>query len=154
MDKKSSKINSLIFKGPSNSGKTLICNSIKHSFLSFADISQGITNNFWLQPAKGKRIIFNDEVQYCEEHQERLKCLLGGQLTPYSIKGQPDETLPCTPYMAACNTWPWCQILNTSHVEAFKNRCHIYNVKKPPWLEEFQDEGDKFNRLVGNDEQD
>lgn len=44
LDKKSGKVNSILFKGPSNSGKTLVCNSLKHSFLPYADLAPGITN--------------------------------------------------------------------------------------------------------------
>lgn len=122
IDKKTSKVNSILFKGPSNSGKTLICNSLKHSILSYAELAPYITNNFWLQPAKGKRIIFQEEAQWPEQQQDRLKLLTGGQECPYSQKGLPDEILPRTPYLAAVNTWPWTRILNQSHITAKRRR--------------------------------
>lgn len=96
LDKKTTKVNRILFKGPSNSGKTLICNSLKHSFLSYAELAPGITNNSWLQPAKGKRIMFQDEAQWPEDQQDRLKLISGGQECPYSQKGLPDEVLPRT----------------------------------------------------------
>lgn len=142
LDKKTTKVNSILFKGPSNSGKTLICNSLKHSFLSYAELAPGITNNFWLQPAKGKRVMFQDEEQWPEDQQDRLKLITGGQECPFSQKGLPDEMLPRTPYLAAFNTWPWARILNQAHIQAFKNRCLIYTVQKADWLADFVEEGD------------
>lgn len=142
LDKTTTKVNSILFKGPSNSGKTLICNSLKHSFLSYAELAPGITNNFWLQPAKGKRVMFQDEAQWPEEQQDRLKLITGGQECPFSQKGLPDELLKRTPYIAAFNTWPWARILNQAHIQAFKNRCLIYCVQREDWLQEFSDEGD------------
>lgn len=142
LDKKTTKQNAIIFKGPTNTGKTLICNSIKHGFRSYADISQGIVNNFWLQPARNKRIIFHDECQWNEENQERIKKLTEGKPCSISLKGLPDEILPRTPYLAACNTWPWIRITQRAHVDAFKTRCKVYEIKYGNWLIEYSDEGD------------
>lgn len=142
LDKKTTKQNAIIFKGPTNTGKTLICNSIKHGFRSYADISQGIVNNFWLQPARNKRIIFHDECQWNEENQERIKKLTEGKPCSISLKGLPDEILPRTPYIAACNTWPWVRITQRAHVDAFKTRCKVYEIKYGSWLAEYSEEGD------------
>lgn len=89
VDKKSGKINTIIFKGPSNAGKTRLCNSIKFSFKTYADISQGINNNFWLESALGKRIIFHEEAQFNEENQEDVKKLMEGLDMPVHRKGCP-----------------------------------------------------------------
>ena len=142
LNKKTTKRNAIIFKGPTNTGKTLICNSIKHGFRSYADISQGIVNNFWLQPARNKRIIFHDECQWNEENQERIKKLTEGKPCSISLKGLPDEILPRTPYIAACNTWPWIRITQRAHVDTFKSRCKVYEVKYGNWLAEYSEEGD------------
>ena len=66
LDKLVGKVNTIVFKGPSSAGKSKIANSIKFSFRSFADISQGIQNNFWLESAVGKRIILHEEPQFNE----------------------------------------------------------------------------------------
>lgn len=113
-----------------------------HSFLSYAELAPGITNNFWLQPAKGKRIIFQDEAQWPEDQQDRLKLITGRQDCPFSQKGLPDEILGRTPYLAAFNIWPWARILNQAHIQALKNRCLIYSVQRADWLADYTEDGD------------
>ena len=142
VDRTSGKINTLLFKGPSNAGKSKIANSIKFAFRTYADIQQGITNNFWLEAALGKRIILHEEAQFSEENQEKLKLLMEGAATMVARKGRPDAYLDRTPYMITCNTWPWCRFLQNEHRQAFINRCLIYKVKTAPWMAEFSEEGD------------
>ncbi len=78
LDKKSGKINTILFKGPSNAGKSRVANSLKYSFRTYADLSQGISNNFWLESALGKRVIQHEEAQFSEENQEDVKKTHGG----------------------------------------------------------------------------
>lgn len=147
LNKKSGKVNTIIFKGPSNTGKTKIANSIKFGFPTHADLSQGINNNFWLESALGKRVIAQDEAQFSEEVQEDVKKLMEGIDMQVHRKGLPDAYLKHTPYMITCNTWPWCRFMQEEHVRAFRNRAYIIQCEADDYLAKFADGGDLDPRV-------
>lgn len=137
LDKTSGKRNTFIIKGPTNGGKTLLMNSIKRSFDRYANLSQGITNNFWLEGAIGCRVIHHEEAQFNTENQEKIKVLMEGGEVVVPRKGKSDTHLPRTPYLISCNAWPWCRFVQREHVQAFRSRCFIYHVSKAHWLEKY-----------------
>ena len=147
LDKKSGKINTIILKGPSNAGKTRIANSLKYAFKTYADISQDIANNFWLEGALGKIIIAHEEARFNEENQEDVKRLMERADMTVHRKGLTDAYLKHNPYFITCNTWPWCRFLEEAHIRAFKNRSYIIRCETDSKPEVFADGGDLDPRV-------
>lgn len=137
-------INTIIFKGPSNAGKTKIC---KFGFPTHADLSQGINKNFWLESALSKRVIAHDEAQFSEEVQEDVKKLMEGIDMQVHRKGLCDAYLKRTPYMITCNTWPWCRFMQDEHIKAFRNRAFIVRCEQEDYLARFMEGGDLDPRV-------
>ncbi len=147
LDKRSGKVNTIVFKGPSNGGKSRVANSLKYSFRTYADLSQGISNNFWLESALGKRIIQHEEAQFNEENQEDVKKLMEGAIMCVHRKGLTDAYLKRTPYVITANIWPWCRFLEDDHIRAFKNRSYIVRCETDDQLAVYAEGGDLDPRV-------
>jgi len=125
MDKSEMKLNSIWLSGPTNAGKSLICNSVVESARFYANIMEfDERTQFPLNDAPGKRVLLINEPVIADKRIELIKNIMEGQDVAINVKHRKGITLPRTPIIISSNKdlWHYCP----SEQEAILNRCHHF----------------------------
>lgn len=104
MDKERTKINTLVFKGPPNAGKTLIAESIAKACIFYCNIqkfSKG--QSFTFMDAVGTRCCMINEPRFTDEWVETLKNVFEGCPTHVEVKFKSGQMLSRTPVIVTTN---------------------------------------------------
>lgn len=104
MDKKLTKINTVILKGPPNAGKTLIAESIAKAAIFYCNIqkfSKG--QNFVFMDAVGVRCCMINEPRFTDEWVESLKNIFEGCPVHVDVKFLSGQMLERTPVVITTN---------------------------------------------------
>lgn len=129
------KINTLVFIGASDSGKSVICDALS-SFWETPDIGHfrppltTTGSSFWLQDLLGKQLYRCDEL-YLErpEIMQTIKQLFEGHANlKTEIKYEGHQNIPRRPVLVSLNgnsSRDICKF-QSSEFQAIKNRCYIY----------------------------
>ena len=136
MERRLAKVNTLLFVGPSNGGKTLISRSLCDTFTSMGTCLQGINYSFFLENCLNKRVIHHDECLIVPQVIETYKRLMEGSETPVNRKNRTSQDMARTPYVLTANALPWSSLQVDR--EAFQNRCIIYHIKPCPGLRKYK----------------
>ena len=139
--KSKQKVNTLLFIGASNAGKSQIAQSLALTFSKVARIYQGQNNNFIFQSAIGRGVILHQEALFAKPAYEIFKLVMEGALTEVAVKGKPNALLPRIPYIITCNVIPWA-MADPQDARAFENRCLKYEFQCCPRLRDFREDGD------------
>lgn len=140
-EKTNQKVNTLLFVGTSNAGKSQVAQSLALTFSKVARLYQGQQNNFIFQSALGKGVCLHQEALFAKASYETFKLVMEGALTEVAVKGKPNATLPRVPYIITCNVLPWNQA-DPADARAFENRCMRYEFAYCPDLKDFARDGD------------
>lgn len=104
INKTEMKINTVIFHGAPNSGKTLLGLSIARSCLFYAAVQDFNKNNdFYLQDVLHQRFCFINEPAIADERFETFKNVLEGATVTINAKYQSNITLDRTPCLICTN---------------------------------------------------
>ena len=115
MNRETAKINTLVLHGESNSGKSLLANSLKAPFPLTAECrAEGNTDFMW-QAGLNKMLICLNEPCFEPNKIDQVKLILEGHETEVRVKHNPDEVLNSTPVMITTN----------------KNLCHLCPEDRP-----------------------
>lgn len=139
--KSKQKVNTLLFIGSSNAGKSQLAQSLALTFSKVARIYQGQNNNFIFQSAIGRGIILHQEALFAKPSYEVFKLVMEGALTEVAVKGKPNVLLPRIPYVITCNVIPWA-MADPADARAFENRCLKYEFQCCPRLKDFRNDGE------------
>lgn len=135
MNRNKRKLNTIIMKGPPNSGKTFIAKSIEKACIFYGEINQAIAGyGFMWQDCVNKRVIVINEPCFDNCMIEQLKVVLEGTGTFVHKKNSSDEYLRPTPVIITTNTDVWVMALSAK--DAIISRClAIYDkLKSAPML--------------------
>lgn len=141
VQKAKQKMNTLLFIGSSNAGKSQIAQSLALTFSKVARIYQGQQNNFIFQSAIGRGVILHQEALFAKPSYEVFKLVMEGALTEVAVKGKTNALLPRIPYIITCNVIPWA-MADPQDARAFENRCLKYEFQCCPRLRDFREDGD------------
>lgn len=141
LNRQSPKLNSVVFIGPPNAGKTLLGESISRSMIYCTKIqsfSRG--DSFYLQDCLHSRCIFLNEPKIDESKFETFKNVLEGQPVNIQVKYKSQQLLERTPCIVATNHPLSCYTRSCEYNElAIKARSmylhlskfdHLINCKK------------------------
>lgn len=104
MDKTFNKINSVLFLGPPNGGKTLIAESIARTcifYINIQNFEKG--NNFYLQDLVNMRCGLINEPHVCQEKIETFKNICEGLDVAIDVKYKTAQILKRTPLIITSN---------------------------------------------------
>ena len=141
VQKAKQKMNTLLFIGASNAGKSQIAQSLALTFSKVARIYQGQQNNFIFQSAIGRGVILHQEALFAKPSYEVFKLVMEGALTEVAVKGKSNALLPRIPYIITCNVIPWA-MADPADARAFENRCLKYEFQCCPRLRDYREDGD------------
>ena len=122
------KINSLMFSGRSNTGKTLLCNLIKSGYV-WGDADRGVLTykNFPFERLIHKSLYVFEECKPNVSSMEDLKLIWGGEDIFVNIKGRQAEMLPRRPCVITMQSHDVMECCNmSSDKEALINRTYRY----------------------------
>ena len=102
------KINTLIFNGPPNCGKTLIANSICDSLMYYScnNTFNARTSQFAMQEFVRARIIMLDEISISTEFKDKMLLLFGGSDCDTDVKNKGHVIIRRTPVIICFNVHP------------------------------------------------
>lgn len=122
INKIDTKRNTLVFFGPSNTGKTAFISGLKQ-IIPWGECCNG--NNFNFEALVGNIIGVWEEPLINPDVAEKAKQIFEGMPCAITIKYRKPEILPRMPIIMTTNHLPWrfCQM----EEEAFKNRMFIFN---------------------------
>lgn len=137
MDRYHTKLNTLLFFGPPNAGKTLIAESICKAGIFYANIqkfSKGA--NFVLQDAVGCRSMMINEPRFTDEWVETLKNVFEGCETTVDVKFKTGYSLDRTPVIVTTNNELATYVQHQRHIAdaAFKARYIRFEFSTYPEL--------------------
>lgn len=105
-NRKEGKKNTILFTGPSNSGKTLLANLICELFwhedewgYSFPDKN----SEFMFEHFNGKKVYRFEELLVTPQNVDMLKCVLGGERLPIGVKYKSKMLLKPAPVIITTN---------------------------------------------------
>lgn len=130
IDRKESKLNTLVIHSPKSSGKNFFFEMIFGFMLSYGQLGTANKHNhFAFQDAVAQRIILWDEPNYESGITDYLKKVLGA--SPYSVrvKGKADMPVKRTPVIVLTNTY-----VDFMADTDFKERLKIYRWRAAPFL--------------------
>ena len=141
IDKKVSKVNTLLIVGEPSSGKTFFTNSLLWLLWNFGKIRNGSGkggDTFPFGDALDKRVNDWSECKLgSDSFVDTAKLAWEGQPCSVNAKYKSDCTLNRTPILITCNAEPW--LMCPKEKRAFKDRCS-YNVwTRQPWLKDVSD---------------
>ena len=142
LSKKKPKVNTIIFHGETNAGKSIVIKSAFRAFPHVFQLYHGVPNNFMFADAVGAQAILWEEKRFNSQQQEAYKLLMERAEMSIAVKGTKNDTLNRTPVEITCNQLPWCSMTHTEDENAFKNRSYIYNMASTPWLKAYEKKGD------------
>ena len=125
LNKSEMKLNSIWLTGPTNAGKSLVCNSIVESARFFANIMEFDERTaFPLNDAPGKRVLLINEPVIADKRIELIKNMMEGQDVAINVKHKKGISLPRTPLIISSNKdlWHYCP----SEKQAILNRCFAF----------------------------
>lgn len=128
MDTIHMKKNCILFKGPPNSGKTLLANSIVESALFFANVQQMSGRSpFEFQSMMHQRVILINEPKFSDITIETIKNICEGQAVSIDIKYMSNQVLPRTPLIITTNA-PLCYYTTNRAINesALLTRSYVY----------------------------
>lgn len=105
MDRSAPKINTLLFKGPPNAGKTLIGSSICESLVSMCNLSKiSGKSTFEFSPMIGVRCCLINEPSLSDETVELAKNLFEGIRVSIEVKYRTPQSVDRTPIIVCTNS--------------------------------------------------
>ena len=119
------KINTMMFEGPPNAGKSFLIRSLLPIARFYAEINPGMTgNNFMFQEAPS--LIIMEEPHIDSATAEKLKLIMEGADTFVPVKNTADKIIRRTPFFITSNQemWKWC----TQNKAAFEARMYHYTL--------------------------
>lgn len=126
------KKNCIIFRGPPNSGKTLLANSIVESALFFANVQQmSGKSQFEFQSMLHQRVILVNEPKFSDITIETIKNICEGQNVAIDVKYMSNQVLPRTPLIVTTNA-PLCYYTSNRNVNesALLVRSYVYEFQQ------------------------
>lgn len=136
LDKRETKINSIVLHGESNSGKTLLMKSVFDAFRLKAIVTNGASVGFTWQNATEKRVILNEEVLIAPTQTEEYKQIMAGEECMVNVKCKPQRRMRRTPLLMTCNSKPWSYVKEDT---VYENRCFMYkDLQRQDWLYEYK----------------
>lgn len=104
MDSKFDKINTLVFQGATNTGKSLLANLITDNLLVGLVSRASDQSAFAFQNLVNKRVALFEEPRITQQNVNDMKLLLGGEKSlDVQVKHQDSEPLPRTPVIITTN---------------------------------------------------
>ena len=129
LERKKSKLNSILVYSPPSAGKNFFFDAIRDYFINVGYISKlNKFNSFPVQDAEGRRLIFFNEPNYSEDYIHTLKLLFGGDSTNVSVKYKKEAPIYRTPIIILTNN-----ILTCMSDITFEDRTRIYTWKQAPY---------------------
>ena len=147
LTKQKPKINTLMFQGQPNAGKSFIIRSLLPIARFYAEINPGMTgNNFMFQEAPDSCLIIMEEPHIDSATAEKLKLIMEGADTFVPVKNTSDKMIKRTPFFITSNNdlWKWC----TQNKAAFEARMYCLQVSPIPMLQNIHK---KLNPLMWAD---
>ena len=129
LNKKLEKINTIIFLGESNAGKSLVMRSAFCVFPDCAQLYQGVANNFMFEPLEEAEVCMWEEARFSRHFQETIKLIMEGAECSVSAKYRKNVSIDRVPLGITSNVLPWKTILQQGHAKAFRNRCLLFKCK-------------------------
>lgn len=151
MDRKTSKRNTVLILGPSNSGKTvMITKPLTRICRHFGQVgNRGNASEFVFMECVDKRMISIDECLMNKDMLEDVKLLFGGEQMRVAVKFEGHAIIKRTPCIVTSNAAPWQ--LDYSQKTPIVNRCFIYDVKYWDGLIGMKDINPKMWRKIKDD---
>lgn len=136
MDRKTTKRNTLMVIGPSNSGKTVFLKNTLSPLVPFQAQLGGVGNSsqFIWQNVPGSRALFIEECMLAPEHIETAKLIFGGEPASVDVKCKPPARTARVPVFITTNNEPWRLALNQTDKFALQNRIIEFHVRPDPDL--------------------
>lgn len=108
INKQKPKINTLMFNGPPNCGKTVLANSIVESLMYYTVNNQfnARSGQFALQECVRARVILFDEVAITEDYKDKMLLLFGGSDCDSDVKNKAHVIIRRTPVILCFNKHP------------------------------------------------
>lgn len=126
------KINTLVVKGESDSGKSTFINEplqdLHPHYASYSTTSN--EDRFAFSEFPGKRVAFAHEGTFGPTLIETAKMIWGGQTVDVDVKHKNRVRVYRIPFFINSQHDPWMYALNDADKQALRNRCFYYEVKK------------------------
>lgn len=108
VDKERPKINTLMFNGPPNCGKTLVAKSIVESCMYYTvnNTFNARTSQFAMQEFVRSRIILLDEIAVGQDFKDKMLLLFGGSDCDTDVKNKAHCIIRRTPVLVCFNVHP------------------------------------------------
>lgn len=139
IDKRKPKINTLLFIGPPNAGKTMIAESIARCCVFYCNIQHfSKYKSFVFGDALNKRCIMINEPRITDEHVQTIKNIFEGCSTTIDKKFKDEMQLPRTPVIVTSNQELGTYLMNEKDVnsEALNVRCERWFFATMPSLKD------------------
>lgn len=130
VDRKIAKFNSMCICSPPSAGKNYFFDAVASYFLNYGMFgTANKTNNFSWSDGAGKRLVLWNEPNYEQFHVEKIKELLGGDVTRIHVKYKNDQPLTAPPVIILTNN-----MLNICKDPVFADRLVTYEWRAAPFL--------------------
>lgn len=135
LDRRIPKKNTLLLLGETNSGKTILFTEPLSALCTFVGrlTAAGQSSEFYYQECVNQRLITVDEILLTREMLQIFKVLLGGEDMNANTKHTKACQMERTPIIMTTNHAPW--ELSPGDKITILNRCHYYQTKSCPMLE-------------------
>lgn len=128
-DRKKDKINGIVFEGPTNTGKSLLCNLIIYPYTYGTASRRGDQTNFHMENLLHKSIAVMEEPRITGVTVDDFKQLLGGETFQVDVKYQEKDWLTRTPTIITTNEDIGLRLSKLDR-EALLSRIYLFNFKK------------------------
>lgn len=132
LDKRITKLNTIVVIGPPSSGKNFFFDMVLAICLNYGQLGQANRhNNFAFQEAPNKRVLLWNEPNYESSLTDTIKMMLGGDPYTVRVKHNMDTHVQRTPVIVLTNN-----VVNFMVENAFQDRIVKYKWKRAPFLKE------------------
>lgn len=128
-DKKKDKINGIVLEGPTNTGKSLLCNLLIYPYTYGTASRRGDQTNFHLENLLHKSIAVMEEPRITGITVDDFKQLLGGESFQVDVKYQEKDWLIRTPTIITTNEDIGLRLSKLDR-EALLSRIYLFNFKR------------------------
>ena len=135
VDKEKPKVNCIVFHGESNSGKSMMLQSVYDAFKAGGIVTNSTSCGFTWQECIDCRVILNEEALIAPTQTEEYKQIMSGTACMVNVKCRPQRLMERTPLLFTCNKFPW-ELVGENQV--YENRCIIYrDLNQQSWLHHY-----------------
>lgn len=105
-NKETGKRNTILLRGPPNTGKTLVTSAIAKASPFYGMVNKN-NENFPFNDCTSAMVIWWEEGDMTSKHVQDAKCLMGGTEVKIDKKSRGQKPVPHTPLMMTTNGEPW-----------------------------------------------